>query len=55
METLVSTPQKKQKELLLTDPAIENELPGYEIYSWYGSAALPTHLPYADKIWLSRP
>jgi len=55
METLVSTPQKKQKELLLTDPAIENGLPDYEIYCRYGSAALPTHLPSADKIWLSRP
>jgi len=46
---------EEAKELLLTDPAIENGLPDYEIYSWFGSAALPTHLPYADKKWLLRP
>ena len=40
---------EQAKKLLLTDPAIENGLPDYEIYSWYESAALPTHLPSADK------
>ncbi len=49
------TSSEEAKELLLTDPAIENGLLDYEIYSWYGSAALPTYLPNADKIWLSRP
>ncbi len=42
-------------EQLLTHPAIEKGLPDYEIFSRYGSAALPMHLPSADKIWLSRP
>ncbi|MDV7396775.1 hypothetical protein RZS08_35585, partial [Arthrospira platensis SPKY1] len=32
-------------ELLATDPAIQNKLLDYEIYSWYGSAALPEYLP----------
>lgn len=39
------------KELLLTDPAIKNALLDYEIYPWYGSAALPEYLPSAEKIW----
>lgn len=43
------------RELLLTDPAIENKLLDFEIYTWYGSAALPEYLPYSDKIWKSKP
>src|SRR5690606_5469635 len=38
------------RELLLTDPAIKNELLSFSIYPWYGSAALPMYLPYSKKI-----
>ena len=41
--------------LLQTDLAIKNQLLDYDIYSWYGSAALPEYLPYSDKIWKLNP
>lgn len=41
--------------LLQTDPAIKNGLLDYEIFTWYGSAALPEYLPFSDKIWKSKP
>lgn len=41
--------------LLMSDPAIENRLLDYEIYTWYGSAALPEYLPISDKIWKLKP
>lgn len=41
--------------LLQTDPAIKNKLLDYEIFTWYGSAALPEYLPYTDKIWKLKP
>ena len=43
------------KELLQTDPAIKNGLLDYEIFTWYGSAALPEYLKFSDKIWKSKP
>jgi len=43
------------KELLQTDLAIKNRLLDYEIFTWYGSAALPEYLTYSDKIWKSKP
>jgi len=42
-------------DLLQTDPAIKNGLLDYEIFTWYGSAALPEYLPFSDKIWKSKP
>lgn len=42
-------------KLLQTDPAIKNRLLDYEIFTWYGSAALPEYLPFSDKIWKSKP
>ena len=42
---------EKAKELLQTDPAIKIGLLDYEIFSWYGSAALPEYLPATEKIW----
>ena len=39
------------RESLQTDLAIKNGLLDYEIFSWYGSAALPEYLPASDKIW----
>lgn len=43
------------KELLQTDPAVKNKLLDFEIYTWYGSAALPEYLPASDKIWKLKP
>jgi len=43
------------KELLKTDLAIKNGLLDYEIFTWFGSAALPEYLPFSDKIWKSKP
>lgn len=43
------------KEVLQTDLAIKNGLLDYDIYSWYGSAALSAYLPYSDKIWRLKP
>ena len=43
------------KDILQTDPAIKNGLLDYEIYPWYGSAALSEYLPYSDKIRKSKP
>lgn len=42
-------------ELLQTDPGIKNGLLDYEIFTWYGSAALPEYLPFSNKIWKSKP
>ena len=42
---------EEAKTLLQTDPAIQNELLDYEIFAWYGSAALPEYLTGHDKIW----
>jgi uncharacterized protein YciI len=45
----------KVAELLLTDPAIKADLLAYDIYSWYGSAALPVYLETHSKIEKIRP
>ncbi|WP_119079779.1 YciI family protein [Chitinophaga alhagiae] len=36
--------------LLQTDPAVQSGLLDAEMYEWYGSAALPVYLPYAEKV-----
>lgn len=41
--------------LLQTDPAIQSGLLDFEIFTWYGSAALPEYLPASDKIWEVQP
>ncbi|MCH7407889.1 DUF6265 family protein [Belliella sp. DSM 111904] len=46
---------EEAKEILQTDLAIKNELLDYEIFNWYGSAALLEYLPFSDKIWKSKP
>ena len=46
---------EEAKELLQTDLAVKNGLLDYEIFTWYGSAALPEYLPFSDKIWKSNP
>ncbi|WP_375580300.1 hypothetical protein ABWH96_04485 [Marivirga tractuosa] len=45
----------KVAELLLTDPAIKADLLAYDIYNWYGSAALPVYLETHSKIEKIRP
>ncbi|MDD3459312.1 MAG: hypothetical protein PHO74_07540 [Weeksellaceae bacterium] len=47
--------EEEANALLQSDPAIKNGLLDYEIFSWYGSAALPEYLPTSDKIWKSKP
>jgi uncharacterized protein len=32
------------------DPAITSGMLDTELYSWYGSAALPMYLPYSERI-----
>ncbi len=46
---------EEAKELLQTDLAIKNRLLDFELFTWYGSAALPEYLPFSDKIWRSKP
>jgi len=46
---------EEAKELLQTDLAIKNGLLDYDIFTWYGSAALPEYLPFSDKIWKLKP
>jgi uncharacterized protein YciI len=43
------------EDLLQTDPAIKNGLLDYDLYDWYGSAALPVYLKTADQIWTTKP
>jgi uncharacterized protein YciI len=42
--------QEEAEKLLQTDPAIAAKLLIPEIFSWYGSAALPLYLPYHDRL-----
>jgi uncharacterized protein YciI len=41
--------------LLQNDTAIKDGFLDYELYKWYGSAALQAHLEFADKIWKDKP
>ncbi|UKJ08101.1 YciI family protein [Solitalea lacus] len=45
----VKTPEEA-KPLLSSDPAVASGVLDYEIFQWYGSAALPMYLKYSDKI-----
>ncbi|MGF7138512.1 YciI family protein [Roseimarinus sediminis] len=47
--------KEEVENLLQSDPAIKNGLLAYEIFTWYGSAALPEYLPASDKIWKLKP
>jgi uncharacterized protein YciI len=42
-------------ELLYTDPAVKAKFLNYELYNWYGSAALSEYLKVSDKIWKKQP
>lgn len=46
---------EEASELLQTDPAIKAGLLDFELFNWYGSAALPAYLKYSDKIWKVKP
>lgn len=46
---------EEAKELLQTDLAIKNGLLDFDIYTWYGSSALPEYLPFSDKVWKIKP
>jgi uncharacterized protein YciI len=43
------------EDLLQTDPAIKEGLLDVELFTWYGSAALPVYLESSDKIWKTKP
>lgn len=47
--------KEELSEILNSDMAIKNNYLTYEIYDWYGSAALPVYLKAADKIWKAKP
>jgi len=49
------TSVEEADRLLQTDPAVKEGLLEAELYNWYGSAALPEYLPYAEKIWKIKP
>ena len=38
------------KELLVTDPAVKANLLDSELFTWYGSAALPMYLKFHEKV-----
>ncbi|MBK9637090.1 MAG: hypothetical protein IPO63_04470 [Bacteroidetes bacterium] len=42
-------------QLMQTDQAIKNGLLDFEIFTWFGSAAIPEYLPFSEKIWRSKP
>jgi uncharacterized protein YciI len=41
---------EEAKLLLETDPAIKAKIFDTEVFQWYGSAALPTYLPFHEKV-----
>ncbi len=46
---------EEAETLLKTDPAIESGLLDAELFSWYGSAALPAYLKVHERIEKERP
>ena len=42
---------EKAKALLATDPAIKAKFLDYELFPWYGSAALSEYLEASDRVW----
>ncbi|GAA5093416.1 hypothetical protein GCM10023210_23940 [Chryseobacterium ginsengisoli] len=48
---IFNTKSKEEAESWVkTDPAVKAGVFGYEIFPWYGSAALPLYLKYHDEI-----
>lgn len=52
---LTVTDPKEVEELLMMDPAIKEGLLAYEMYGWYGAAALPAYLEVQNKITKIKP
>ena len=53
---ILNVPTFEEAEILLqNDSAIKAGLLDYELYQWYGSAALPEYLDASDKIWKVKP
>ena len=51
-------PREKMISYIVHPSAFKNGLTGlldYDIYQWYGSAALPEYLPFTAKIWKQKP
>ncbi|GGI57035.1 YciI family protein [Winogradskyella haliclonae] len=48
---LNETDMEKAKTLLATDPAIKAKFLDYDMFPWYGSAALSEYLEASDKVW----
>jgi uncharacterized protein YciI len=46
---------EEAESILKSDPAINGNLLGYELYPWYGSAALPIYIESAKKIVKKKP
>ncbi|MCO4293272.1 YciI family protein [Solitalea sp. MAHUQ-68] len=46
---------EEAKPLLNTDPAVSSGVLDYELFQWYGSAALPMYLPFSEKIEKTKP
>lgn len=46
---------EEAEALLQSDPAIKEDLLDFELYKWYGSAALPEYLETSGKIWKTSP
>lgn len=46
---------EEAESLLQNDSAIKEGLLDFELYKWYGSAALPEYLESSDKIWKVNP
>lgn len=48
---IFNTGSKEEAETWVkTDPAVQAGVFGYEIFKWYGSAALPMYLKYHEKV-----
>ena len=41
---------EEAKALIDLDPVIQSKLMDFDMFTWYGSAALPKYLPYHDRI-----
>jgi len=52
---ILDVPYDEAPGILQTDPAIHSGLLDYEVYKWYGSAALPLYLEASEKIWSKQP
>lgn len=46
---------EEAETLLQNDSAIQAGLLAFDLYQWYGSAALPEYLEFSDKIWKVKP